>query len=510
MSAPVPPGLLDAFWAYEHALMTNDLAVLDRLFAPGPTTLRTDAAGMLVGHDQISAFRGTRGGAPQRRVVELQVQVVDDAHALIMAITELAKGGRGQQTQLWRRDADPAIGAGGWVVSAAHVAVTPPAIDTRIWRTVGDPLVTGAPEGPLVGESVAVKDLFAIAGHKVGAGNPAYLSAAPPTTRTARAVQRLLDAGACVTGITRTDEFAWSLFGDNEHYGTPPNPHAPRRLPGGSSSGSATATSLGQVSIGLGTDTGGSIRVPSAWQGLWGLRTTHGAVARDGLLALAPSFDTVGWMTRDADLLARVGDVLLPAARTSGPRTSDAAELVVAGDLVALAEPGVRAAIDAFVGDLGTVFRESIGTQALAGWRQTFTVLQSAEAHEQHAGWISSRLHTLTPAVRGRFEAAAALDPAQVRAASDALPQIRSDIRGRVGDRILVLPSTPTVAPLPGTADQTLRDTMLELTSIAGLGGLPALTIPLRTPEGLPCGVCLIAAPGRDRDLLALARALAS
>lgn len=266
-----PDGLIDAFWAYERALMTNDLDALDRLFAPGPATLRTDAAGMLVGHDQISAFRGTRGGAPQRTVVQVQVQVVDPDHALVMAITELARGGRGQQTQLWRRA--PAV-VEGWVVSAAHVAVTPPAIDTRIWRTVGDPLVTGAHEGPLVGESVAVKDLFAIAGHKIGAGNPAYLSAAPPTTRTARAVQRLLDAGAAVTGITRTDEFAWSLFGDNEHYGTPPNPNAPRRLPGGSSSGSATATSLGHVSIGLGTDTGGSIRVPSSWQGLWGLRTT--------------------------------------------------------------------------------------------------------------------------------------------------------------------------------------------------------------------------------------------
>lgn len=206
-------------------------------------------------------------------------------------------------------------------------------------------------------------------------------------------------------------------------------------------------------------------------------------------------------MTRDADLLARVGDALLPA-----PRSSGSSELVVAADLVALAEPGVRAAIDAFVTGLGTVFRESIGTQALPGWRETFTLLQSAEAHEQHAGWITRRLATLTPAVRGRFETAASLDPRQVRAAREALPLIRDDIRDRVGDRILLLPSTPTVAPYPGTADQALRDTLLALTSIAGLGGLPALNVPLRTAEGLPCGVCLIAAPGRDRDLLDLAR----
>ncbi|MDF9716814.1 AtzH-like domain-containing protein [Nocardioides sp. ChNu-99] len=494
----LPPGLVEAFWAYERALMADDLATLDALFAPGPDTLRADAAGVLVGHEQISAFRGGRGGAPRRTVVDVRVQVVDDANALVMATTELARGGRGVQTQLWQRREQ------GWVVTAAHVATTPPALDTRIWRVVGDPLVTGRGEGPLAGETVAVKDVYAIAGQKVGAGSPAYLAAAPPAPRTARAVQRLLDAGAVVTGIARTDEFAWSLFGTNEHHGTPPNPHAPHRIPGGSSSGSATATSLGQVSIGLGTDTGGSIRVPASWQGLWGIRTSRNAVPRDGLLALAPTFDTVGWMTRDAGLLTRVGDVLLPPAPP--PTVSD---LVLATDLLALAAPDVRASVEAVTRSWGTVFREPFGAHELTDWRRTFVLVQSAEAWRQHAGWVASRLSTLSTPVRERFEAAARLDPAEVTAAADALTGIRLEIRHRIGDRVLLLPSTPTVAPYPGTADQQLRDTLLALTSIAGIGGLPAVNVPLRTAEGLPCGVCLVAAPGRDRDLLALAADLA-
>lgn len=495
----LPVGLMDAFWAYEHALMTDDLEALDRLFAPGPGTLRTDAAGMLVGHDAISAFRGGRGGAPRRTVVETQVQVVDDDNALVMAVTELTRGGRGQQTQLWQRQ------AGGWVVTAAHVAVSAPALDTRIWRVAGDPLVAGFEDGPLAGETVAVKDLYAVAGHRIGAGNPSYLAAAPPETRNARVVGRLLDAGADVTGIARTDEFAWSLFGDNEHYGAPPNPHAPRRLPGGSSSGSATATSLGQVSIGLGTDTGGSIRVPSSWQGLWSIRTSRNAVPRDGLLALAPTFDAVGWMTRDPGLLARVGDVLLPPSPP--PASSD---VVLATDLLALASPDVRAAVEAFARSWGTVIREPFGTRELAEWRQAFVTVQSSEAWRQHASWVASRPSTLTPAVRGRFEAAARQPAADVARAAESLTGIRLDVRHRVADRILLLPTTPSVAPYPGQADQQLRDTMLELTSIAGIGGLPAVNVPLRTADGLPCGVCLVAAPGRDRDLLALATTLTS
>jgi hypothetical protein len=201
-----------------------------------------------------------------------------------------------------------------------------PRIDRRIWRVVGDPLLPSGdhkddhpgvptgdhePAGELAGLRVAVKDLFAVAGFAIGAGNPTFLAQQSPQPEHAVAVPRLLDAGAAITGIAQTDEFAYSLAGTNIHYGTPPNPRAPGRISGGSSSGSASATTAGQVDIGLGTDTGGSIRVPASYQGLWGLRTTHGSVDRTGLLPLAPSFDTVGVLTRDPTTLRKAIGVLL-------------------------------------------------------------------------------------------------------------------------------------------------------------------------------------------------------
>lgn len=489
-----PPGLIEAFQDYERALMADDLEALDRLFAPGPATVRGDAQGLLVGHDAIGEFRSGRGGAPRRRIVQTHVQVVDDDHALVIAVTELERGGRGQQTQLWARAPE------GWQVTAAHVSTPAPALETRIWRVVGDPLVTGAPSGPLSGESLAVKDLYAVAGHRVGAGNPAWLAAAPVETGTAAAVQALLDAGAFVRGIARTDEFAYSLTGTNAHSGTPPNPRAPYRVPGGSSSGSASAVSLGHATIGLGTDTGGSIRVPAAYQGLYGIRTTHGAVDRRGLLALAPSFDSVGWLARSADALARVGDVLLPPGGGGG------STLVVVPELVALAEPDVAAAVKQFVGSLDGVETEVWPLDQLGTWLAAFQLRQAWEAWQEHGGWLADRLDTLGDDVRGRFVAASGVDEESAHAARRMVDDAAARIRDLVADRVLVLPSASSVAPRLGAGLQAVRDATMRLTCLAGLAGLPAVSVPLTTADGLPSGACLVAAPGRDRDLLRMAR----
>jgi Asp-tRNA(Asn)/Glu-tRNA(Gln) amidotransferase A subunit family amidase len=179
--------------------------------------------------------------------------------------------------------------------------------DRSIWRVLGDPLLTGDPTGPLHGRTAAVKDLYAVAGQPVGAGVAAWLAEQQSAQRSAAAVDALSAAGVDIIGITRTDQFAFSMAGQNADYGTPPNGAAPGRIPGGSSSGSASAVALGQVDLALGTDTGGSVRVPASYQGIFGIRTSHDLVSRAGLLDLAPSFDTVGWFTRDAALLADVG-----------------------------------------------------------------------------------------------------------------------------------------------------------------------------------------------------------
>ncbi|KQW46108.1 glutamyl-tRNA amidotransferase [Nocardioides sp. Root1257] len=473
--------------------MADDVPTLDRLFADGPTTLRGDANGLLVGHDQISAFRSGRGGAPQRRIVQTHVQTVDDDHALVIAVTELARGGRGQQTQMWVRTAD------GWQVTAAHVSVPAPALDTRIWRVVGDPLVAPLGSGPLDGESVAVKDLYAVQGQRIGAGNPAWLAEARVEPVHARAVELLLEAGASVRGIARTDEFAYSLAGTNAHYGTPPNPKAPLRSSGGSTSGSSSAVSLGQATIGLGTDTGGSIRVPAAYQGLFGIRTTHGAASAYALLPLSRSFDAVGWVARSAELLQRVGEVLLPPS----PR-DPASDLVSVPGLLAIASDEVATVVDRYAAEHGAM-RESWDLSALPTWLSAFQTLQAWEAWQERGAWVASRFDELGADVRGRFEAAALIDDERAAAARTLVDEARARFRELIGDRVLVLPSAATVAPLVGEGLDAVRAATMSLTCLAGLGGLPAVSVPRSTPQGLPVGVCLVAGPGRDRDLLQLA-----
>jgi amidase len=491
---PVPKGLLQAFRAYESALMSHDVAALDDLLADAPTTLHADASGLLVGFEEIAAVRAGRGGVTQRTIVQTHVQVVDETHALIVAVTEPVTGGRGLQTQLWAREPTRAA-YGGWQVTAAHVTVPGPALDPRVWRIVGDPLVPATDDdGPLSGETVAVKDLYAVAGHATGLGSPAWLAQAPAATVHAWAVGALLDAGASIRGIARTDEFAYSLAGLNEHYGAPPNPRAPYRVPGGSSSGSASAVSLGHATVGLGTDTGGSIRIPAAYQGLYGIRTTHGAVSRDGLAPLAPSFDTVGWMTRSAFTLRAVGDVLLPDAE---PHPIE--DLVAVPALLDLADAGVAEAVRGWLPP-ETRFEDASLTD-LDAWRDAFTTLQAYEAWQSNGAWLAPRLDTLTADVRGRFELGRATTEDDAEAARRIVASARRQIRAFVGDRALVLPAAPTVAPTPALAPG-VREATLRLTCIAGLGGLPAVTVPVRTASGLPVGVCLVAGAGRDRDLL--------
>ncbi|GGR51578.1 Asp-tRNA(Asn)/Glu-tRNA(Gln) amidotransferase A subunit family amidase [Nocardioides luteus] len=498
---PVPHGLLQAFRAYESALMSDDVAALDALFADSPTTLHGDATGLLVGHEQVAATHDPRGGSAKRRLVQTHVQVIDEDHALIVAVTELDLGGRGLQTQLWARD-PVRIEHGGWQVTAAHVSEPAPAFDSRIWRVVGDPLVSShTADGALSGETVAVKDIYAVAGFAVGAGSPTWLEQAPVAKAHSSVVASLLDAGASVRGIARTEEFAYSLSGLNAHYGAPPNPKAPDRIPGGSSSGPATAVALGHASIGLGSDTGGSIRVPAAYQGLYGIRTSHGAVARTGMLPLAKAFDTVGWMTRSAFLLQAVGEVLLPSSPLS-PVTPADVELVPA--LVDLATDEVATAVREALPDART---SSWEPSRLEEWRQAFVTGQAYQAWQAHGAFLETRLDTLGEAVRGRFEMARSVTREQAAQARAILAEARTKILEAVGDDVLALPSASSVAPTPADAPG-VRDDTLRLTCIAGIAGLPAVSFPVRTATNRPAGLCLIAAPGRDRDLLALAQSL--
>jgi amidase len=514
----MPEGLLSAFWEYEAALMANDLPTLDRLFAPGPDTLRGDANGLLVGHRAISDFRVGRGGSPARTIVSIAVRPVGDDAAAVVAITAPRTGGRGQQTQLWRKLES------GWAVEVAHVSQPAPAVNKSVWRVAGAPLIAGTRHTahedhpashlalPLDGQSVAVKDLFSVAGFTVGGGVPAFLAEGFPAETTAPAVAALLTAGADVQGIAQTDEFAYSIAGKNPHYGTPPNPAVVGGISGGSSSGPASAVALGQATIGLGTDTGGSIRVPASYQRLWGLRTTHGAVSVGGVLPLASSFDTVGWLTRDHTTLKAAAATSLDAKRQMSlerrfavaPALIDLATEEVAeafrNTLAELAEAGLLVdLVDVELGDINKLF-------------ETFRTVQGAEAWAQHGPWIDAHPGALGDDIAARFAWASGISDEAEALSRSALMVAEARIAATLDDRILLLPSASSTAPSATAGAEEIEATRagtLRLTCIAGIARMPALSVPLlETPSG-PAGLCLVGPRFGDLSLIEVGAELA-
>lgn len=372
----------------------------------------------------------------------------------------------------------------------------------------------GQSGGPLAATTFGVKDLFDVAGVPTGAGSPDWLNSHAVPTADADVVARLLAAGARLVGKTQTDEIAWSLTGQNAHYGTPVNAAAPDRIPGGSSSGSAAATAAGLVDFAVGSDTGGSVRLPASFCGLYGIRPTWGRISKAGAVPLAPSYDTVGWFARDAALFARVGGVLLGQAPPMPPLR----RLLVAEDLFEAAGNAVRPALDGGIARIAAVIGVPepavVAGEALPAWRDAFRVLQSAEAWASHGDWVASVRPTFGPGVRERFAAAAILDLAEVGEAR----AVRETVRDRMTTllppgTVLLLPSAPGIAPRrnaeAGVFD-ALRAAALQLLCPAGHAGLPQVSLPLGTLDGLPLGLSVMGAAGSDEQLLALAVRLAA
>ncbi len=370
--------------------------------------------------------------------------------------------------------------------------------------------VAGAASGPLAGLACGIKDLYDIEGYKTGFGSPAWLATHDAAMATAPPVQSVLDAGARIAGKTHTDEMAFSLNGENPHYGTPLNVNAPGRIPGGSSSGSATAVAARLVDFALGSDTGGSVRAPASFCGIYGLRPTHGRISLAGACALAASFDTVGWFARDAALLERVGRVLLEDDRPA----SAFGRLLLAEDAFALldgaAGKALQPALERVVAALGKPQNVIVSSEGLPQWFQVFRKLQGAEAWAQHRDWIMRVKPQFGPGVRERFEWASTIT------ANDVAPLKveREDIARRMAEllkdnALLVLPTVHTIAPLRNTPTSTLdefRGRAMSLLCIAGLARLPQINLPLATLDGCPLGLSLVAARGNDTLLLETAR----
>lgn len=364
-------------------------------------------------------------------------------------------------------------------------------------------------EGALSDLRLVYKDLYHVAGYPTGAGNPTWLNTHEPAAATSPVLLKLMNAGMQIIGRVQTDELAYSLNGCNIHYGTPVNPAAADRLPGGSSSGSAVAVARGEADVGLGTDTGGSIRVPACYNGLFGIRPTHGRLSSEHMVPLAPRFDTPGWLCRDAATLERVGAQLFGEA----PVKPDAANLLWATSLFDLLPEALRTAIASLKQQIAacatSVSEWDFDPARLSELNNTFRTLQGREVARTHSAWVSQHPDAFAPDIAERFQWASQLTAEAEMLAEETCQQWKAEIIAILETAYLVIPTTPDLAPLRSASDADLADfrmKLLGLTALAGLAGLPQIHLPLVKIDGVPFGFSIIGKPGSDMQLLALAR----
>ena len=374
--------------------------------------------------------------------------------------------------------------------------------------------VPSAKDGPLAGLTLAVKDIFDVAGYPTGCGQPHVLARSGTKSVTAPLVRELLNAGARFVGKTHTVELAYSLTGRNRHFGTPINPAAPDRLPGGSSSGSAAAVAAGLCDIGLGSDTGGSVRLPAGYCGLCGIRPTHGRLSLSLTMPLAPSFDTPGWLCRDMATLTQVGSVLLGqdvAPLPARPR------LLWADDLFEQTAPAARVAlrsgldlVQAALSPARPVRVSGADSEALP---TAFRMLQAYEAWQSHGDFIERYQPALGADIAERFIMARGITRDEAEASQAVKQAFRERLGSMLGrDGVLLLPTTPDISPLRDATEADLeqhRRQAQRLLCVAGLSGFPQITLPLPLPlpylMDAPLGLSLLGTAGSDGSLIRIA-----
>ncbi|MFK4825530.1 amidase [Paenochrobactrum sp. BZR 588] len=371
--------------------------------------------------------------------------------------------------------------------------------------------VANAAHGSLSGTTLAVKDIFDVKGLITGCGNPAKQAESKPATNNAACVQLLLDQGAKFIGKTQTDELAFSLMGQNDHFPHPINPAAPSRVTGGSSSGSAAAVAGGLADIALGSDTGGSIRAPAAFCGLIGLRTTHGRISKKGAMPLAPSLDTVGWFAKDIDLYEKVSAALLGQDQHQTVLTKLFFMPILEQLLLNQQSADAYRTMFTTVRDQFTTLKPAAQpTSSLDELYLCFRQIQGAEAWASHGEWISSGDKHLSKGVAERFAYGANVSAQDFAAQRIRRSRFTAEFEDILGDDgVLVLPTVPGIAPLsqePYEQQQIYREQALQLLCLSGLSGLPQITLPLSTVDDAPFGIALIGPRNSDMALIALAK----
>jgi len=372
--------------------------------------------------------------------------------------------------------------------------------------------------GVLDGMRFAVKDLFDLAGAVTSYGNPDWARTHPVAAATAPAIMALLEAGGELVGKTKTVELAYGLTGENVWHGTPINPNAPDRFPGGSSCGSAAAVGAGLVDFALGSDTGGSVRIPASYCGVFGIRPSWGAVSLAGACGLGPSFDTCGWFAQSARVLQAVGDVLLP--EDALPNATHLAPLLKPQSLWTNADPttanALLPALEALERLLGTgpAVRVEGPIKILAETYEHFRCIQAQEAWATLGSWVAATQPAFGPGVKERFDAARDMDPAKAAAGRAYRKRFAMRVGSLLaGGAVFAFPTSPFPAPLltASLAEQNaVRERSMGVTAISGLAGLCEISIPAGRVDDAPVGLSIAAAPGRDRALLDLATRLSA
>ncbi|RDX82585.1 Amidase 1, partial [Mucuna pruriens] len=397
-----------------------------------------------------------------------------------------------------------------------------------------------APSLPLNSLTFAVKEMFDVEGYVTGFGNPDWARTHPVATSTAPTVLALLRAGATCVGKTVMDEMAYSINGENAHYGTPRNPCAADRVPGGSSSGSAVAVGAKLVDFSIGgTDTGGSVRVPASYCGIFGFRPSHGAISVSGVIPMAQSFDTVGWFARDPMILSRVGSVILQLPDVEPIRPTS---IIIAEDCFQLSSipydvvtRTVTKAVEKLYGG-GVLKQEILGDYvktnvpslkhfmseentdqiynipSLAALSSAMRLLQRYEFKNNHGEWISAVKPDLGPGISERVSDALKTTGENIDICYSIKRELHDALTALLGDfGVLIIPTVPGPPPKLQTNTSELeifRARAFSLLSIAGVSGFCQVSIPLGMYDNLPLSISLLARHGADRFLLHLVESL--
>ncbi|XP_020204786.1 amidase 1 [Cajanus cajan] len=385
----------------------------------------------------------------------------------------------------------------------------------------------------------AVKEIFDVEGYVTGFGNPDWARTHPVATSTAPTVLALLRAGATCVGKTVMDEMAYSINGENIHYGTPRNPCAADRVPGGSSSGSAVAVGAKLVDFSLGTDTGGSVRVPASYCGIFGFRPSHGAISVSGVIPMAQSFDTVGWFARDPVVLSKVGRVILQLSDAAPIRPTS---IIIAEDCFQLSSipydvvtpPVIKAVEKLYGGDvlkheiLGNYVKTNVPSlehfmskentdqiyniPSLAALSSAMRLLQMYEFKNNHGEWIRAVKPDLGPGISERVSTALRTTGENIDICYSIKKELHDALTALLGDfGVLMIPTVPGNPPklqMNSSELEIFRARAFSLLSIAGVSGFCQVSVPLGMYNNLPLSISLLARDGADGFLLHLVESL--